>query len=284
MADENTTTPENTDQNLPDGVTVETGSPAMTATADEARQHQQEQAEAKKLAGKFDSADDLEKAYLELQKKLGAGEAEEEGTEAETNDDDGNDEEDGDELSPYGKAVGEAIKAAEIDLDAAKNTFNETGELGEGDYEKFDKAGFPREMVDAYLNGVKQGQAEATTVTEAEIAKIKSLAGGDEGFSTLQQHIAADYSPDEVAAYNEAISSGDVAKAQAAVQQAVERYNAEIGTEGNLLGGGKPPAPQGYKSEAEMIADMKKPEYKKDPAFRAQVEKKIAQASFFQTR
>lgn len=278
MTEENTT---NTNTNeLPEGVRVEEGAPAMTATAEEGREHQEQQ----KLAGKFSTKEDLEKAYLELQQKLGEGATEEE---AEAEEEAGTDDEEtdaDDKLAGYGEAVGSAIKEADIDIDAARSAFDETGELADGDYEKFAKAGYPREMVDAYLSGVKQSQSANADNTETQIAEIKGMAGGDEGFGKLQQHIADSYSPAQVQAYNEAVGSGDMGKAKAAVQQAVQSYNAEIGSEGTLLGGGKAPAPQGYQSEAEMIADMKKPEYKSDPAFRDKVSKKIAAASFFQTR
>ena len=242
------------------------------------------------LAGKFKSTEDLEKAYKELETKLGqtktqpdpADTTAEEQPETDTDaadpaeekpdaEDDGGD----DPYAAYGEAVGNALKEAEVDPAAAAAEFEKDGTLSEETFEKFNKAGFPKEVVEAYLRGVAQHTETVTQITDAQIAEIKSLAGGDDGYKELSKWMAANATPEQLTAYNDTLSTGNTADITAAVRGMVDRYNADIGREGTLLGG-RPPAPNaGYASEAEYLADVANPEYKKSQAFRDTVAKKL---------
>lgn len=292
MTDTTEATPE---QNAVNVATNAAG--GASATVDrEALQQERDAASAaaeqeKLLAGKFKTPEDLAQAYQELERKLGqksqqpAEEAEEETEEAETTEGEGDDAETEDKTeSPYGEVVGAAIEKAGIDVEASVKTFEETGNLSEEDYTKFTEAGFPRELVDAYLRGVSSQQSESKALIQSQVDAIKGSVGGDEAFADLQSFIATSYSAEEKAAYNEAVGSGDFEKALQAVNAAKTRYAKDIGTEGKLVSGKAKAGGMGYADEAEMMADMKKPEYKKSQAFRDQVAAKIAASSFHVTR
>jgi hypothetical protein len=245
------------------------------------------------LAGKFKTPADLEKAYKELESKLGQAkpqhpaeeakpetEAEEEAkTEEKTEGEDKPKEGEAEALdevyAAYGENIGKALKEAGVDPTVAQKEFEETGSLSEETRATYDKL-FGKEVVDAYLRGISASRSEQATITETQVQQIKAAVGGDEGFTKLQGWMSSNLTAEELAAYNETLNSGDVARISAAVTSFNSRYQADVGTEGKLLGGKPPSAAPGYASEEEMLRDMAKPEYKKDAAFRSEVSRKIA--------
>lgn len=268
--------------NTPEAV-IQTGDPAMTVTAPVTP----EEGEGEQLlAGKFKDQGELEKAYLELQSKLGqqsqqpAEEAAEETPEGETKEAEAKETKEGEEASesPYGEAVTEALNTAGLNPTEVAEEFNTNGEISDATYEALEKAGYPREMVDAYKRGIEATNATTTEVTEAQITEIKAIAGGDQGFAELQQWMAANVDAAGLEAYNAALATGDAAKITAQVKAMADARQEALGSEGKLLGGKSPTEAPGYASEAAMLEDMAKPEYKTSATFRAQVEAKIAKS------
>lgn len=272
---EEVTTPE-----VPEGI-VQTGAEAATVSVPT------DPPEEDLLAGKFKSQEDLEKGYLELAKKLGEKSEPvtpepEANAEDNTDDNSGEDntdnstDEDG-EASPYGEVVDAALAAAEVDPAAANQEFIENGTLSDETFEKFEKAGFPRTVVEAYLRGAATSE-QAAEITTDQITGLKAKAGGEEGFTQLQEWMAQNVEADDLKAYNDALDSGDFNQITAQVDRMVALRQAAFGSEGDLLGGKTTAAEAGYKTEAEMLADMAKPEYKSNAAFREQVAAKIAKS------
>lgn len=247
------------------------------------------------LAGKFKSQDDLVKAYKELESKLGQqqpqqpaeGETTPEGEETTETPPEGEEEaEAGAEpkYPEYGEAVSGILENAGIDPSAAAAEFEANGSLSEETIQSYVDGGIPREMIEAYLRGVTAAHADATATADAEVASIKAVAGGDEGFAQLEQWISKNVPAAEVSEYIEAVNSGDAAKGRQAVERMVARRAEDIGTEGTLAGGKTPGGVQGYATEGDMLADMAKPEYKTSQSFRDQVAAKIAVSNIFLTR
>lgn len=248
------------------------------------------------IAGKFKSQDDLVKAYKELESKLGqqpqqeptdppADETKPEDTPKEGEDDKPKDEADDELYEVYGETVGKALKDAGVDPKAASDYFDEHGTLTDEDFDKFAKAGFPKEMVEAYLRGVSQSREQATQITEAQVTQIKAAAGGEDGYAELQKWMAANVPVEDLQKFNDTVSSGDFNATLNAVTQMQARYLADVGREGNLRGGKTPAAAEGYASEAEYLEDVAKPEYKQSQAFRDKVAAKLAKSpNIFATR
>lgn len=229
------------------------------------------------ILGKFKTHEDLEKAYAELEKKLGA-EPQDKPTEETpaTTEETPKPEDNEDKPSPYGRAVDEALKAAGVNVSDIEAEFERDGKFSEESLKAFEDAGFPREMVETYAANVASQQQASEAITEAQITEIKDAVGGEEKFTKLQGFIQANYSPEELSAYNTAVESGDVAKAKAAVEAAAARHAAEFGTENPPLKGKGNVSQPGYANEAEWQEDMAKPEYKTSEAFREQVKAKLA--------
>ncbi len=283
----------------PGGAAEATANPEAIA---EAAAQKAEAAEAEKLyAGKFKTPEDMAKAYKELEKKLGttptsndanpteaeagdpadaAGEGEGDTPKGDTQNEEKH-EEAGSLDETYGKPVADAIKAAGIDVDAAAKHFSENGELTEADMKAFVDAGFPQPMVEAYLRGATAQSEASEQVAEGQIAKLKSVAGGDEGYAKLQEFIGSQFSAEDKEAFNTAVSSGDFEQAFTAISEANSRMKQEFGTEATPLGGKAAPAQQGFATQAEFFDAMKDPRYKTSPSYREQIEAKLKVSSIF---
>ncbi len=278
---------------LPTPEVTDHGAGALSATVSTATPAVAEEG-GELLAGKFKSQDDLVKAYSELEKKLGQSSqqpAEEtpQETETETTETtEGNDEEANDTTpasdSPYGEAVTEVLSKAGLNPAEVAEQFSAEGELSEDTYSKLSEAGYPREMIDAYKRGIQAEDAETGAINEAQIAQVKDIAGGEAEFAKLTDWMSKNVNAEGLTGYNEAVSSGEFAQASKAVADMRAKYVAAVGIEGELMGGKPVSADQGYTSEAEMLADMKKPEYKNNAHFRDAVSAKIAASSVFVTR
>ena len=83
-------------------------------------------------------------------------------------------------------------------------------------------------------------------------------------------------SEEEIDAYNNTVLEGDTGSVRLALQGLYAKYASENGIEPSLVQGGGRARAAGYESRQQMIEDMKRPEYKEDPAFREQVERRLA--------
>jgi hypothetical protein len=216
------------------------------------------------LPEKFKSPEDMAKAYAELESKLGKpADNTPADPNAEPKADSQTDQQAADELASKG-----------LNLADFSTEFAAKGELSPESYDKLEKAGYPRNYVDQYIDG----QRARAALYESE---IKNVAGGDKTFSEMVEWAKANLSPAEINAYNAAIDSGDMEQAKLAVAGVHTRFATSRPSEPNLFKGATSatPSAESYESLAQMQKDMASPEYKSDPAFRAKVERKLANSS-----
>ena len=246
------------------------------------------------LAGKYKNAEDLEKAYIELQKKLGnKDDGVQENQEATQEVDTPEPEtkgylEDGsvnyDQVSEdYGAEVGSLFKNKGIDPYEMDKYFNENnGTLSEEMYSKLESAGFNKSMVDSFIAG-KQAEAGMTQTTEveerfnnSEIRDIQNTAGGEEQYNQLIDWVSDNLPEGEINAFNELLDTGNKNQIKLAVQGMNAKYIEANGYEGRMLAG-KPPNNSGevFRSQAQLVQAMSDPRYDSDPAYRADVIAKL---------
>lgn len=267
----------------------------QNAAIAEAETEQQTAEEPQLLAGKFKSPQDLEKAYQELQRKLGQrgqDPAAEESTEAPAGP---APEQYTPELGKqlYGDTVATAIEAAEINpLEMAQKV--EAGEDVSAYVDALvEKGGLPREVVQTYLDGVKPQQPPATdgqaaALSDADVAELKAVVGGEEQFQQLSQWAKANFDQEELADYNAAVNSGKAA-ARFALKQLQARASATSGDgpkEPQLIGGGTAVKTDVFETQQQAIEAMRKTNsqgkrlYNSDPKYRAWYEKTLARSNF----
>lgn len=173
--------------------------------------------------------------------------------------------------------VNDIIVKADLDGDKLTEEFATTGKLSEESYKKLEAIGYPQPMVDQYLAG-------QVALMQSFNQQVFNVAGGEAQYDKMIQWAKTGIASDEIQAFNELLDSGDMGKIKLAVGSLRTRYEAVFGNrpaEPNLIKGVQSPSlPQGYKSTAEMTADMRDPRYKKDPAFRAEVARKVHLSSF----
>ncbi len=269
----------------------------------EEMQSQQEQL----LAGKYKNAEELEKAYGELERKLGekdnkdsetVDETEVQGrpevSEEETETTEATEEnyylKDGavnyDTANQiYGEKLGNIFQESNIDPFAINNYFQENnGTLSEDHYGALEGAGINRQTVDAYLQGITGAMSEQTDsndISDSTVAEIKNFAGGEEAYSNIVNWASNNLGQNEVDAFDEVINSGSVDAIKLAVSGLKSRFEDATGREGTVLTGKAPvnTPEQGFRSQAELVRAMSDKRYDNDPAYRQDVIAKLERSN-----
>ena len=173
-------------------------------------------------------------------------------------------------LEAFVEKYASAFKEKGLDYSSLETEFNENGSLSEETYVSLAEKGIPKEMVDAYIAG-QQAIAEQTA------GKLMAVAGGEQGYQDMIAWASENLSQAEQDEFNSSL--GNDAQAEFAIQGLYARYKSNA-TPQLVKGQASPTATSGYASKQEMSADMSNPRYKSDPAFRANVARKIAKSNF----
>ena len=232
-------------------------------------QEQQEQL----FAGKYKSAEELEKAYGELQKKL--GEKGDEDSEEAGDSEPVESEEDSEET----EETSQPSAAAEL-ITSASNEFNEKGELTAETIAKFSSMS-SQELVEAYMQ--VQGQlpqasqeAEVADISNAVVNEVKNAAGGETAYNNMVQWAGENLPKTSIEAFDNIINSGSVEAIKLAVSGLKAQYENSNGYEGTMLTGKAPTNTKDvYRSQAELVAAMSDRRYDNDPAYRQDVIAKL---------
>jgi len=236
------------------------------------------------LAGKYKSAEELETAYLELQKKLGespastAEDTAEPAQEFEFYSEDGSvNYETANEV--YGEQLGNVFKDNEIDpFEMNKHFVENNGTLSDEMYDKLGQAGLSKSLVDSYLKGVREEvgfEAPAATLSDAEIAEVKGIANGEDGYQSLMDWAGKNLSKEDQDNYDQVLTTGNKTAIKFAVKALMGQYEDANGRDSKIVTGKESPQ-ESYRSMAEVVRDMNKPEYTQDQAFRDDVLRKLS--------
>ena len=219
------------------------------------------------LPEKFKSPEDLAKSYAELEKKLSGGDT------TDTSDSKDGDKTDDKTDNPTQEDAREVADKAGLDFDALNVEYATNGELSDETYKNIEDAGIPRDLVDSFIAG--QNSIAATTRSQ-----MFEKVGGEETYSTMMEWAGANLNPQEVESYNNVMGSGDHNQIQLAVQGLHARYSTSEGSNPTLMSGDTTAnAGSTFESVAQITAAMRDPKYKSDPAFRKEVEAKLARSS-----
>ena len=223
---------------------------------------QRAQEESRMLAGKYESAEELEKAYIELQKKLG---------------------ESNDELrqeDPQGRGREEEVEEQQIDADPLIDLLNEAsqeyaqqGKLTEETFEKLSQMD-SKDLLEAYMQIQSNPQVE--DFTAEQVTEIQNFVGGEEQYNGLVSWAAENMPENFVQAFDNLINVGDPDMIKLAVVGMQAAFQEANGYEGRMLSG-KPAQTQQdvFRSQAEVVAAMSDPRYDRDPAYRQDVFAKL---------
>ena len=232
-----------------------------------------EQSQDQLLAGKYKDAQELEKAYVELQKKLGE--------EGDKDSGEAGDTQDNAEVEPQEEATEEEeapqlSEAAEL-ITSASDEFSEKGELTPETIEKF-SAMSSKELVEAYMQvqGDLNQQNEAADLTDKAITEIKDFAGGEDSYDKMVQWAGQNLDKNYISAFDDIIGSGSVDAIKLAVAGLRSEYQNSNGYEGQMYTGKAPKTNNDvFRSQAELVAAMGDRRYSNDPAYRQDVIEKL---------
>ena len=241
--------------------------------ADSLEQYRRSELEANdhtQYAGKFKSAEDLEKAYLELQKKLGNKETDDSSPTDETESDDSAPDDGEEEQSPVSKRV-DFLK------EASDEYYSNDNELKPETIQKL-KEMPSEELIEAYLELQKNNPvAKAQPLSDDAAKTIVDSVGGQDAYNDTLAWAADNLKPEEVAAYDNVVNSGNKDAIFFAVQALNQRYKDSVGFEGQQISGKAPKSTvKGFRSNAELANAISDPRYRNDPAYRYDIEQKLA--------
>ena len=217
------------------------------------------------LAGKYKNAEDLESAYIELQKKLGS-----------------NDDEEGEEGEDEGEGVDEEVsdEAPAISLiqEASTEYYANDGELSPETIQKFSSMS-SQDLVNAYIEIQRNNpdaQVQTAELSDANINDVQNSVGGEQAYDQLTNWAAQNLPDQEIDAFDNLIDSGNVAAIKMGLTALQSKYNEANGYEGRMLQGKKPSTSgQVFRSQAELIQAMSDPRYETDPAYRNDLLEKL---------
>jgi len=217
------------------------------------------------LAGKYKDAQELEKAYMELQSKLGEKDTEDTETASATDD------------TPDEPQLSDG---ASLITDAQKEYYDNDNKLSDETLAKFSEMS-SSELLQAYIelnaNNSAEPIVETADISDAQISEIKESAGGDKAYANVVNWAKDNLDNSQTAAFDEVVNTGSVQAIKLAVAGLKAEYDKANGVEGRMVTGKTAP-PQGgdvFRSQAELVSAMSDRRYDSDPAYRQDVIEKL---------
>ena len=217
------------------------------------------------LAGKYKSAEELEKAYKELESKLGQQDSPEKA-----------------EPEPESDTEPSILSDnANVITSASDEYYKNDGKLSPETLQKFSNMS-SQDLVNAYLEVTKspdwqaQPPSEVADISDAQINQVKNAAGGDAAYQNMVQWAGANLDAKSIEAFDQIINTGSLDAINFAVKGLKSQYDAANGVEGTMVQGkAAPNRGDVFRSQAELVAAMSDRRYDNDPAYRQDVIEKL---------
>ena len=162
----------------------------------------------------------------------------------------------------------------------SKHFEENNGTLDDTMYEQLSKAGLSKSVVDNYLEGVRNEVGFSTdtaepTLSQTEVDEIKGIAGGEDGYDALMEWAGNNLSKEDAKNYDDVLATANKSAIKFAVKALIGQYEDLQGRDSRIVTG-KESSTENYRSMAEVVRDMNKPEYQNDEAFRDDVLRKLS--------
>ena len=215
-------------------------------------------------AGKYKSAQELEKAYMELQSKLGEQEDKGETEVA--------------EKEPEDKPT--LSEGATLITSATDEYYANGNKLTPETLQKFSSMS-SQDLINAYMEvqqmpEYQQQQKASADISEAQVNQIKNAAGGEAAYSNIINWAKSNLEAEQINAFDDVVNTGSVQAINLAVAGLKAQYDNANGVEGRMVTG-KAPTNSGdvFRSQQELVAAMNDVRYDRDPAYRQDVIEKL---------
>ena len=213
------------------------------------------------LAGKYKNAEELEKAYVELQKKLG-------------------DDKETEQASTEDKAEDKPqfSDGANLINSASEEYYANGNKLSDETMAKFSSMS-TQDLIKAYMEvqaTQPQQAAPPADITQDQINQIKNSAGGEKAYANIVNWAKSNLPKSSIDAFDEVVNTGSVQAIQLAVAGLKSEYNNANGVEGRMVTGKTAPdRGDVFRSQAELVRAMNDARYDNDPAYRQDVIEKL---------
>ena len=236
-----------------------------------------EEAQESLLAGKYKDAQELEKAYVELQKKLGegseaSGDTEQATDEVQEESQDTEDKEETDGEAPDFAFLDTLYDEATSGKDYTKETIEQLSKMT------------TEQVADMHLRWVRDASERyierPPDFTEQDAAELKGVVGGEANYNNMIEWANQNLSEKEIDMFDSVMEKGDTASAFFAVKSLAYRYNDTIGKDGQMITGTAPKSDGSiFRSQAEVVKAMRDSRYDRDPAYRQDVQDKLSRSN-----
>lgn len=170
-------------------------------------------------------------------------------------------------------AARKTVEDAGLNFDTFTQEYTENGELSEASFEALEKAGIPRPVVEQFIAGQE-------AIRDSTVNAIFDSVGGKSVYGDMVEWAKTNLTKEQIAAYNAQLGGGTEA-AQLAVAGLHSQYVKATGKAPNLITGDvRGPDVSGFESMEQITEAVRDPRYKKDPAYRREVERKLQASSF----
>ena len=207
------------------------------------------------LAGKYKNAQELEKAYKELESKIGVQEA-----------------------PPQESANTESTEEkTEVQKEFLSSLWEESQQEGDFKQETLDKLkGMnPTDLAQEYLN--YRASNLQPELQQKDIDNLYNVAGGKKGYTDMMSWANDNIAKEEIKMYDAVMEKGDPLAAFFAVKALHYRFTDSQGVDGRMLTGKAVKSEKpGFKSQAALVAAMNDPRYDTDPSYRQEVMEKLS--------
>jgi len=201
------------------------------------------------LPEKFKSAEELAKAYNNLEKEYSSRQTQ--------------------ETKP--EEVKQEVQ--QRGLEKFYNEFAETGALTDNSYDELAKQGLDKDLVNSYIDGQK-------AVADKNTKAIQDVAGGAENYTELVNWAGKNLSEAEQTTFNNMVDGGDVEQAKFAVQGLMMKSGTNFNPNQPKLFEGTSDivSADAFTSVSQVTDAMNDPRYEKDPSYRKEIENKISRS------
>ena len=236
---------------------------AMVQLAEEAGAVERDDQQPAWLPDKFESPEDMARAYHELERKLSSN------SESVTDSDEGTPPPQTPQLDLNIEEARKTLSNQGLDYNKYYNEYIENSTLSEESFKELQDKGMSQEMVTSWIEGQ---QAIGEQITNEAYNSV----GGEEAYNNIIKWAGENLSTNEIGVFNRALESNNLDDTKYAIKSLNAQYLLANGSSPNLLQGSTGgSSAEAFTSLAQMSEAMKDPKYQTDSSFREEVTRKL---------
>lgn len=167
------------------------------------------------------------------------------------------------------KVLEKELDSKGVDFKALVKEYQENGNVSKETMEALDKAGYPKELVEGFIEGRQALERQF-------VSSVYEMAGGEKQYNELMQW-ASQHLPDKtINSYNRALDNNNLEAVSLMLEGIKARKVSQQGTRKKSFVGGAststPTTNKGFATKQDMINAMSDSRYGRDPVYTKEVE------------